>query len=282
MKKITTATLLSLKKNGEKIAALTAYDAPSAKILNEIGIEIVLVGDSVGNVKLGYENTLPVTLEEMLHHTKAVKRGNSSSLLVADMPYLSYQLSIEEAKRNAGRLVKEGGAEAVKLEGGMEAAATVKALTDIQIPVMGHLGLMPQSIHKLGGYRIQGRTEKEAEKMVADAKILEGAGVFAIVLECIPPELAAEITRTVSVPTIGIGAGPDCDGQILVLDDMLGLSGDPVPKFVKAYASLRQDIEKAVRLYQSEVKEKKYPGRASGVPEKNSTPPSQANRPHDR
>ena len=259
MKKVTTSTLLEMKKNGEKIAALTAYDAPISKILNECGIDIVLVGDSVGNVKLGYENTIPVTIEEMLHHTKAVKRGNSSALLVADLPYLSYHFSVDEAKRNAGRLIKEGGAEAVKLEGGIEIANTVKALTDIHIPVMGHLGLTPQSIHQIGGYKMQGKSPKSAEKMVTDAKILEGAGVFAIVLECVPSDLALEITEKVSVPTIGIGAGRHSDGQILVSDDILGLTEENVPKFVKRYARLREEILKAVKNFKSEVKAKRYP-----------------------
>lgn len=258
-KKITTSTLLEMKRSGEKIAVLTAYDAPTAKILNEIGIEVVLVGDSVGNVKLGYENTIPVTVDEMLHHTKAVKRGNSSALLVTDMPYLSYQLSLSEAKVHAGRFVKEGGAEAVKLEGGLEVANTIKALVEMNVPVMGHLGLTPQAIHKIGGYKMQGKTQDSAEKMVTDAKILEGAGVFAIVLECIPSELAKEITQKVAVPTIGIGAGPDCDGQVLVIDDLLGFSAEPVPKFVKKYANLNREILEAVRQFRQEVKEKKYP-----------------------
>lgn len=260
MKKITTATLLDMKKSGEKIAVLTAYDAPTAKILNDLGIEVVLVGDSVGNVKLGYENTIPVTMEEMIHHTKAVKRGNSTALLVADMPYLSYQLTVPEAKTNAGRFVKEAGAEGVKIEGGIEVANTIKALVEINVPVMGHLGLTPQAIHKIGGYKMQGKTQSSAEKMVTDAKILEGAGVFAIVLECIPSELAKEITEKVSVPTIGIGAGPYCDGQVLVLDDLLGLSPEPVPQFVKKYADLRKEMVEAVKKFRQEVKEKKYPG----------------------
>ena len=259
IKKITTAALLDMKKNGEKITALTAYDAAMAKILNASQIEIVLVGDSVGNVKLGYENTIPVTLEEMLHHTKAVKRGNSFSLLVTDMPYLTYQLSIEQAKVNAGRLIKEGGAEAVKLEGGLEVANTIKALVEIHIPVMGHLGLTPQSIHQIGGYKIQGTTQESKEKMVRDAKILEGAGVFAIVLEAIPEDLAQEITKKISVPTIGIGAGSGCDGQILVSDDLLGLTEGHVPKFVKQYADLKVEIYKAVRAFKNEVKTKRYP-----------------------
>lgn len=271
MKKITTATLLEMKKRGEKITALTAYDAPTAKILNEAGIDIVLVGDSVGNVKLGYENTIPVTMDEMLHHIKAVKRGNSSAVLVADMPYLSYQLSVEEAKRNGGRMIKEGGAEAVKLEGGLEVANAVKALVDINIPVMGHLGLTPQAIHKVGGYKIQGKTESSAQKMITDAKVLEGAGVFAIVLECVPAELAKEITAKVSVPVIGIGAGPHCDGQILVIDDLLGLT-DIVPKFVKKYAAFRSQTAEAVKQFCQEVKQKKYPAEESLSREPTATP----------
>lgn len=259
MRKITTTTLLEMKQKGEKICMLTAYDAPTSKILNEAGIDVVLVGDSVANVKLGYENTIPVTVEEMLHHVKAVKRGNTSALLVADMPYLSYQLSVDEAKVNAGRLIKEGGAEGVKIEGGIEVAGVIKALAEINIPVMGHLGLTPQAIHKIGGYKMQGKTESSAEKMVTDAKILEGAGVFAIVLECIPPDLAKEITGKVSVPTIGIGAGPYCDGQVLVIDDLLGLSEEPIPKFVKQYAHLRKDILKAVQEFYRDVKENKFP-----------------------
>ncbi len=259
MAKITTSTLLEMKLRKEKIVCLTAYDAPMARALNEAGIDVVLVGDSVGNVKLGYENTIPVTLEEMIHHTKAARRGNSSALLVADMPFLSYQLSLDEAKRGAGRLIKEGGAEAVKLEGGMESASTIKALVDINIPVMGHLGLMPQAIHKIGGYKIQGKSESSREKMITDAKVLEGAGVFAIVLECIPPDLAEIITKKVSIPTIGIGAGAGTDGQILVVDDLLGLTAGPVPKFVKPYADLKSQIAKSLIKFRQDVKNKKYP-----------------------
>lgn len=265
MEKITTTTLSEMKKSGRKITALTAYDAPTAEILNEAGIDIVLVGDSVGNVKLGYENTIPVTMDEMIHHTRAVKRGMSVSLLVADMPYLSYHLSPNDAKANAGRFIKEGGVEGVKLEGGREVAATIKALVEMNVPVMGHLGLTPQAIHKMGGYKMQGRTEQSAEKMITDAKILEGAGVFALVLECVPAALAKVITEKVSVPTIGIGAGPHCDGQILVIDDLLGLSKGPVPKFVKQYASLRKKTARAVKQFKQDVKDKKFPSSSSNV-----------------
>lgn len=258
--KVTTSTLLEMKRKGQRITALTAYDAPTARLLDEAGTDVVLVGDSVGNVKLGYDNTLPVTVEEMLHHTRAAKRGNSRALLVADMPYLSYEVDPKEAARNAGRLVKEGGAEAVKLEGGLEAAPAIKELLRINIPVMGHLGLTPQAVHRLGGYRVQGRRPQEAEKIMTDARVLEGAGVFAIVLECVPAELAREITRKVSVPTIGIGAGPHCDGQVLVIDDLLGLAEGPSPKFVKRYADLRAQARAAVERYLREVQEGVFPG----------------------
>jgi 3-methyl-2-oxobutanoate hydroxymethyltransferase len=256
---VTTAKLLEMKQKGVKITALTAYDAPTARLLNEAGVDVVLVGDSVGMVKLGYENTLPVTLDEILHHTKAVKRGNSRALLVADMPYLSYELDVKETLRNAGRMIKEGGAHAVKLEGGLEIAGMVKELLKINIPVMGHLGLTPQALHRFGGYKVQGRKPQEAEKMLTDAKILEGAGAFAIVLECVPPALAREITRKLSIPTIGIGAGSHCDGQILVSDDMLGLSEGASLKFVKRYADLRPQMLKAVSAYCREVQTGSFP-----------------------
>lgn len=258
--KITTARLLELKRKGARIVALTAYDAPTARLLNAAGVDVILVGDSVGNVKLGYENTLPVTVEEMLHHVKAVKRGNSSALLVADMPYLSYEIDAREAVRAAGRLIKEGGAEAVKLEGGIEVAAAVKELLRVNIPVMGHLGLTPQAVHRLGGYRVQGRAPRDAEKMLTDAKILEAAGAFALVLECVPAELAEEITRKLSIPTIGIGAGKGCDGQILVIDDLLGMSEAPAPKFVKRYAELHGTMLAAARRYADEVRGRTFPG----------------------
>ncbi len=257
--KITTTKLLELKQKGVKIAALTAYDCPTARLANEAGADVILVGDSVGMVKLGYDSTIPVTIEEMLHHVKAVKRGNSRALLVADMPYLSYELDPKEAARNAGRLIKEGGAEAVKLEGGMEIAPTIKELLRLNIPVMGHLGLTPQAIHRLGGYKVQGRRPQEAEKMVTDAKVLEGVGIFSLVLECVPSKLAGEITRKLAVPTIGIGAGPSCDGQILVTDDLLGLSETAPLRFVKRYAQLRATALKAASQYCKEVREEKFP-----------------------
>ena len=262
MVKVTPPSLLEMKKRSEKITALTAYDTPMTRWLNEAGMDMVLVGDSVGNVKLGYENTLPVTLEEILHHTKAASRGNSRALLAADMPYLSYQISIDEARKNAGRLIKEGGAAAVKLEGGIEVAEIIKALVKLNIPVIGHLGLTPQAIHKIGGYKIQGKTQEAREKMMADAKVLEEAGIFALVLECVPADLAGTITHQISVPTLGIGAGPDTDGQILVTDDLLGMTQGPVPKFVTPYADLKSEIFQALKHFNQDVKEGKYPERS--------------------
>ncbi|OGR83194.1 MAG: 3-methyl-2-oxobutanoate hydroxymethyltransferase [Elusimicrobia bacterium RIFCSPHIGHO2_02_FULL_57_9] len=256
---VTTIKLVEMKQKGIKITALTAYDTPSARLLNEAGVDVVLVGDSVGMVKLGYESTIPVTMDEMLHHVKAAKRGNSRALLVADMPYLSYELDVKETLRNAGRLMKEGGAHAVKLEGGIETAPMIKELLKINIPVMGHLGLTPQAVNRLGGYKVQGRKPQEAEHMLTEAKILEGAGAFAVVLECVPPTLAREITRKLSIPTIGIGAGSHCDGQILVLDDMLGLSDGPELKFVKRYADLRRAALAAVAAYAREVRDGSFP-----------------------
>jgi 3-methyl-2-oxobutanoate hydroxymethyltransferase len=256
---VTTTKLLEMKQKGVKIAMLTAYDAPTARLCNEAGIDVLLVGDSVGMVKLGYESTLPVTVEEILHHVKAVKRGNSRALLVADMPYLSYELDPKEAARNAGRLIKEGGAQAVKLEGGALVAPTVKELLKANIPVMGHLGLTPQAVNRLGGYKVQGRRPQEAERMLTDAKILEGAGCFALVLECVPSALAREITRKLSIPTIGIGAGPHCDGQVLVGDDMLGMTEGPALKFVKRFAELRPAMLKALGAFCREVRDESFP-----------------------
>jgi 3-methyl-2-oxobutanoate hydroxymethyltransferase len=248
-----------MKQKGVKIAALTAYDASVAGILSESGMDVVLVGDSLGMVKLGYESTLPVTLEEMLHHVKAVKRGISGPLLVADMPYLSYEIELKEALKNAGRLVKEGGAQAVKIEGGIDGIPLVKELLKIHIPVMGHLGLTPQSVNRLGGYKVQGRKPQEAKKILAAAIALEVAGVFAVVLECVPAKLARDITKKLSIPTIGIGAGPHCDGQILVSDDLWGMSNGPALKFVKRYAHLRETMLQAARDYSQEVRKGQFP-----------------------
>lgn len=260
--KINRKTVLDIKKmkiSGEKIAMLTAYDFGMACLLDDSDIDILLVGDSLGNVMLGYDTTIPVTMEEMLHHTKAVARGVRRAMLVADMPFLSYQISPEEALANAGRFLKETDAQAVKLEGGRENAKTIQRLTQAGIPVMAHLGLTPQSVHQLGGYRVQGKKEAAAEKIIQDAVMIEEAGAFSMVLECIPEKLAAEITKTLTIPTIGIGAGVSCDGQVLVVNDMLGMNERLTPKFVKKYASLNKEIRSAVKRYVQEVRESAFP-----------------------
>lgn len=248
-------------KGRQRIAVLTAYDYPTARLLDEAGIPIALVGDSVGMTQLGYDSTLPVTLEQMIHHTAAVARGAGRALVVADLPFLSYQPSIADAVRSAGRLVKEGGADAVKLEGGERYAETVRALIECGIPVMGHVGLQPQSVRALGGYRVQGRTAESADRIRRDALALDVVGCFAIVLECIPAALAAEITRAVAAPTIGIGAGPDCDGQVLVVTDLLGLS-ERAPSFVRPYAQLRATIRDAFARFRADVENGVFPGPA--------------------
>jgi 3-methyl-2-oxobutanoate hydroxymethyltransferase len=260
VKPVTVATLLDMKRKGLKIAMVTAYDFPTARIAEEAGVDVVLVGDSVAMTKLGYESTLPVTMDEMMHHVKAVKRGMSRALLVADMPYLSYELDAKEAARAAGRFLKEGGAHAVKLEGGMEVAPIVKELIKVNVPVFGHVGLTPQAVNRLGGYRVQGRRPEDAERIVTEARVLEGAGCCAIVLECVPTDLAKEVTRRVQIPTIGIGAGPHCDGQVLVSDDLLGLTEGGPTKFVKRYANLRGEAVKAVSDYCREVRDGVFPG----------------------
>src|SRR5580698_559933 len=236
--KVTFQTLQEKKQNGRPITALTAYDYATARLVDEAGIELILVGDSLAQVVLGYDSTVPVTVDEMLHHLKAVRRGVRRALLIGDLPYGSYHISSEQALTNAIRFVKEGGAEAVKLEGGRQRGPLIRKLVDAQIPVMGHIGLTPQSIHTFGTYRVQGRTLDSAAELLADAEALEEAGAFAIVLEGIPRELAAIITRRLRIPTIGIGAGPDCDGQILVFHDLVGLSFQPPAKFVRGYANL--------------------------------------------
>ena len=248
-----------MKQKGEKIAMLTAYDYATAKIIDEAGIPLILVGDSLGNVVLGYETTIPVTMEDMLHHTKAVVRGTKNAMVVGDMPFMTYTISIEEALRNAGRFIQEAGAQAVKLEGGLTVAATVRRIVDCGIPVMGHIGLTPQSINALGGYKIQGKTPAAAQKLLDDAAALEQAGVFAIVLETVPAPLAALVTKQVSVPTIGIGAGAGCDGQVQVINDMLGSFSDFVPKHAKQYAKLSDIIKTAVTDYLGEVKSGAFP-----------------------
>ena len=257
-----TKTILDIRRmkvEGEKITVLTAYDYSLARLMDLAGIDMILVGDSVGTVVAGYDNTLPVTLEEMLYHTRAVVRGTSSALVVTDMPFLSYQVDLAEARRNAGRLIKEGGAQAVKLEGGENIAATIRAIVDMDIPVVGHIGLTPQSIHRMGGFRVQGKEDLQARQLLADARAVEQAGAFALVLEGIPAPLAREITETVSIPTIGIGAGVHCDGQVLVIHDILGLCEKYSPKFVKRFADVSETIGQGISDYIREVKAGTFP-----------------------
>ncbi|MDY6029311.1 MAG: 3-methyl-2-oxobutanoate hydroxymethyltransferase [Acidaminococcaceae bacterium] len=259
-KKITVTTIKAMKEQGEPIAMITAYDAAMARNVNEAGVEMILVGDSVGNVMLGYESTLPVTMEEMLHHTKAVMRGNSTALVVADMPFMSYQSGMRDAVINAGRFLKETGCGAVKLEGGAEVAPVVEKLVSAGIPVCAHIGLTPQSVNQLGGFKVQGRDLQAAQKLLDDAKALERAGAFACVLECVPSALAAKITAALTtMATIGIGAGSGCDGQVLVCNDLLGVSAGFCPKFVKKYADLHGTVIGAVRDYIRDVKTREFP-----------------------
>jgi 3-methyl-2-oxobutanoate hydroxymethyltransferase len=262
--KVRITDLARMKAASAPIAMLTAYDFAFARIFDHAGVEVLLVGDSLGMVVQGAQNTLAVTVDEIIYHTRMVARGRRRALLVADMPFLSYQVSIESALANAGRLLKEGGAEAVKLEGGVSVAETVRRLVAVDIPVMGHIGLTPQSIHRMGGYRVQGRRSGRApgcrERLLEDAAALEAAGAFAIVLEGMPPELAQEITGKAGVPTIGIGAGPDCDGQVLVMHDLLGLSGCAAPRFAKPYLNLWEEVSGATLSYVREVRERAFPG----------------------
>lgn len=266
--KVTVPDLLQRKSlaadstNNKRITCLTAYDYAMGRLVDEAGVDVVLVGDSLGMVMLGYDSTLPVTLEEMLHHTRAVRRGVKRALLVADMPFGTYQGELGEALRNAMRFVKEAGAEAVKVEGGERRLELIAKMTEAEIPVMGHVGLTPQSVHAMGGYRVQGKTQGSAEQLMRDARAVEAAGAFAIVLEGIPRELAAEITRTVRIPTIGIGAGPDCDGQVLVLHDLLGLTLQEPPKFARQYANLGEMITQAAREYCEDVQGGTFPSDA--------------------
>jgi len=257
--KVTTLALRRRKAAGRRITMLTAYDYPTALALDQAGIDAILVGDSLGMVVLGYENTLPVTMEEMLHHSRAVARGARRPLLVGDMPFLSYQVSPEEAVRNAGRFLQEGGMDAVKVEGGRERLASIVAILLAGIPVMGHIGLTPQSVHQLGGFRPQGRTAQTAVELLRDAVALEAAGCFALVLESIPQELAAEISRRLTIPTIGIGAGAGCDGQILVTHDLLGLFERFTPRFVKQYADLHGEMKRAFSAYIQDVETGQFP-----------------------
>ncbi|MCL2615792.1 MAG: 3-methyl-2-oxobutanoate hydroxymethyltransferase [Dehalococcoidia bacterium] len=257
--RVSITQLKEMKQRGEKIIVLTAYDYPTAQMVERAGVPVILVGDSLGNVVLGYESTLPVTMDEMLHHTKAVTRAVKNALVVGDMPFMSYQVSADEALRNAARFMQEGGAHAVKLEGGAGMCGTVKRIVDAGIPVMGHIGLTPQSIYQLGGFKAQGKTVEAAKQLVADAKALEQAGAFAVVLETIPAELASFISKQISIPSIGIGAGAACDGQVQVVSDILGLFGDFVPKHTRRYAHLADDICNAVAQYARDVTAGDFP-----------------------
>lgn len=260
MKKITVPEITAMKAEGKKIPVLTAYSFQMAAILDAAGIPLFIVGDSLGMVEAGLENTLAVTVDEMVYHTRAVARGAKHALVVSDMPFGSYQVSMREARNNAARLVKEGGAEAVKLEGGVRQARTIKAVVDMDVPVMGHIGLTPQSVNRMGGFKVQGRTREDAERLLSDALAVEEAGAFAVVLEGIPAGLGREITETLTIPTIGIGAGPHCDGQVLVVNDMLGLSpGSMVPSFVKKYADLEKSVTRSIRDYIKDVQAGRFP-----------------------
>jgi 3-methyl-2-oxobutanoate hydroxymethyltransferase len=257
--RITINEIREMKRKGEKITMLTAYDYSTARIIDEVGIPLILVGDSLGMVILGYESTIPVTIDEMLHHTKAVVRGTRRAMVIGDMPFMTYHISIEDALRNAARFIQEGGAQAVKLEGGVTVAEKVKRIVECGIPVMGHIGLTAQSIHQLGGHKVQGKTPEAAARLLEDARVLEQAGAFAIVLETVPTPLATLITKSISIPTIGIGAGAGCDGQVLVINDMLGSFTDFVPKHAKQYVKLTDIIRKAVTEYDNEVKAGTFP-----------------------
>lgn len=258
--KNTVVTFRNAKRNNEKITMLTAYDYSMAKLIDESGINGILVGDSLGMVCLGYEDTLSVTMEDIIHHTKAVARGAKNALIVADMPFMSYQTSVYDAVVNAGRLIKEGRAQCVKLEGGLEVCDKIEAIVKASIPVMAHIGLTPQSVNAFGGFKVQGKDEEAARRLIEEAKAVEKAGAFAVVLECVPEKLSRLITESISIPTIGIGAGVNCDGQILVYQDMLGLFSDFTPKFVKEYANLGDEMKKAFASYINDVKDCSFPG----------------------
>ncbi|MFN8412136.1 MAG: 3-methyl-2-oxobutanoate hydroxymethyltransferase [Anaerolineales bacterium] len=264
-KKVTTLTFRQKKERGEPITMLTAYDYPTALVMDKAGVDSILVGDSLAMVVLGYENTLPVTMEEMLHHARAVSRGAKSALLVGDMPFMSYQVSVDEAVRNAGRFLQQGGMDAVKLEGGRERADAVRAIMGAGIPVMGHIGLTPQSVNQLGGFRAQGKTASAAKRLLEDAKILEEAGAFSMVLESVPARLAEYISKQISIPTIGIGAGVGADGQVLVTHDVLGLFDRFTPKFVKQYANFHAEMDKAFASYIDDVESKLFPAQEHTV-----------------
>ncbi|MBR0470532.1 MAG: 3-methyl-2-oxobutanoate hydroxymethyltransferase [Clostridia bacterium] len=257
--KFTTASFKKAKESGEKITMLTAYDYSTAKLMDEAGIDAILVGDSLGMVMLGYENTLPVTVEDMIHHGAAVSRGAENSMVVVDMPFMSYQASVYDAVVNAGRIIKEGRADAVKLEGGVKYKEHIRAIVDAQIPVMAHIGMTPQSVNAFGGFKVQGKSIEQAKQLIADAKAVEEAGAFAVTLECVPADLAAYITSILSIPTIGIGAGNGCDGQVLVYQDMLAMYSDFTPKFVKHFGNVGEEMKKSFKAYIDEVKNKLFP-----------------------
>lgn len=259
MPKVTIQDLLKKKAEKKKITMLTAYDYPFAQIVDEAGIDGIIVGDSVGMVVQGLENTLPVTMDEMLYHTKIVSRAVKNAMVIGDLPFMSYQVSVEDGVRNAGRFLKEAGATAVKIEGGAEVAEHIRAMTRSDIPVMAHIGLTPQSIHRMGGYKVQGRTEESAMRLIEEAHIAEDAGAFSLLLEAIPMELAKRITEEVSIPTIGIGAGPYCDGQVLVLHDVIGLFERFLPRFAKRYVNLKDEALRAVKTYKEEVENGIFP-----------------------
>jgi len=258
--RLTINKIQEMKQAGERITMLTAYDYPTAKILDEAGVNLILVGDTLGMVVLGYDSTIPVTMEDMIHHTRAVVRGSKNALVIGDLPFMSYHVSISETLHNAGRMLQETGCQAVKLEGGVTVAESVKRIVDCGIPVMGHIGLTPQSVHQLGGHRVQGKTTEAAARLIKDALALEQAGAFAVVLELVPRELARLITGKLKIPTIGIGAGAECDGQVLVINDMLGLFTDFVPKHNKQFARMAGTIKSAVTDYINEVKSGAFPG----------------------
>jgi 3-methyl-2-oxobutanoate hydroxymethyltransferase len=257
--RITAPGIVEMKRKGEIITSVTAYDFPTARLADEAGIDILLVGDSLGTVVLGYESTLPVTVDDIVHHTKAVVRAKPRALVVADMPFMSYQASLEDAIRNAGRLIQEGGADAVKLEGGERVAEIVKKLVESGIPVMGHLGLTPQSVLTFGGYRVQARGEADQERLAREARALETAGCFSLVLEGIPAKLGAEVSRSLTIPTIGIGAGPGCDGQVLVSHDLLGFYHGHQAKFVRRYAELNETVRDAYQRFVADVRARRFP-----------------------
>ncbi len=257
--RVTINQIKDMKQKGEKITMLTAYDYSTAKIIDEVGIPLILVGDSLGMVVLGYESTIPVTMEDMLHHTKAVVRGTKQTMVIGDMPFMTYHISVDDALRNAARFIQEAGAQAIKLEGGVTVAEKVRRIVECGIPVMGHIGLTPQSIHQFGGYKVQGRSPEAAVKMLKDAQALEEAGAFAIVLETVPTPLATLITQKIGIPTIGIGAGIGCDGQVQVINDILGSFADFVPKHAKQYAKLTDIMSSAVTEYYNEVKAGTFP-----------------------